>query len=133
MIINRSVRQVSDFGQDEIFCAKCVPKQAPSQAAESLEGERAAKASKMTAEVRSATWTRAGCRNTTHVTFADVPLHCLLEAGSNNTTHFDISIQTYTLTSTSLPTCTSVAISVFLSLSMSTVFIHTSLCRRCEW
>lgn len=43
--------QTSDFGQDEIFCAKCVPKVAPTQSHESVEYDRAKAASKMTQDV----------------------------------------------------------------------------------
>lgn len=43
--------KVSDFGDDEIFCQKCVPKQAPSQSAESVETDRTRKAALMTADV----------------------------------------------------------------------------------
>eukprot|EP00054_Salpingoeca_dolichothecata_P003669 m.27994 g.27994 ORF g.27994 m.27994 type:complete len:112 (-) comp14055_c0_seq1:288-623(-) len=44
--------KVSDFGQKEIFCAKCVPKQAPSQAAQSVENDRVKKATDLTKDVR---------------------------------------------------------------------------------
>lgn len=47
----RSSHQTSDFGQKELFCGKCVPKVAPTQAAESVEMDRAKAASKMTQEV----------------------------------------------------------------------------------
>ncbi len=43
---------MSDFGQQEVFCAKCVPKQAPAQAASSVEINRAMQATKMTQDVR---------------------------------------------------------------------------------
>eukprot|EP00041_Stephanoeca_diplocostata_P041944 m.9606 g.9606 ORF g.9606 m.9606 type:complete len:148 (+) comp6964_c0_seq1:124-567(+) len=36
--------KVSDFGDPDIFCAKCVPKQAPSQANETVETQRTTKA-----------------------------------------------------------------------------------------
>lgn len=45
------LNQVSDFGDNEIFCAKCVPKVAPTQAAATVELERAQRANEMTAEV----------------------------------------------------------------------------------
>eukprot|EP00055_Hartaetosiga_balthica_P000412 m.136495 g.136495 ORF g.136495 m.136495 type:complete len:341 (-) comp10705_c0_seq1:927-1949(-) len=47
-----STYEVSDFGEREIFCRKCVPKVAPSQATETVELARAQKASQMTQEVR---------------------------------------------------------------------------------
>eukprot|EP00040_Diaphanoeca_grandis_P004854 m.30368 g.30368 ORF g.30368 m.30368 type:complete len:158 (-) comp16272_c0_seq1:410-883(-) len=43
--------KVSDFGDDEIFCAKCVPKQAPSQSAESMETDRTRKAAALAKDV----------------------------------------------------------------------------------
>eukprot|EP00056_Hartaetosiga_gracilis_P017444 m.7282 g.7282 ORF g.7282 m.7282 type:complete len:340 (+) comp5702_c0_seq1:41-1060(+) len=47
-----STYEVSDFGEREIFCRKCVPKVAPSQASESVELTRAQNASQMTQDVR---------------------------------------------------------------------------------
>eukprot|EP00045_Choanoeca_perplexa_P002105 m.23021 g.23021 ORF g.23021 m.23021 type:complete len:504 (+) comp11323_c0_seq1:206-1717(+) len=52
MRLTLSTFKTSDFGQDEIFCSKCVPKVAPTQASESVEYSRAKEASRMTAEVR---------------------------------------------------------------------------------
>jgi len=46
-----STYKVSDFGDLEIFCKKCVPKQAPSQAAETVEADRTRKAAAMTKDV----------------------------------------------------------------------------------
>jgi len=43
--------KVSDFGDDEIFCAKCCPKQAPSQSAESIETDRTRKAAALSKDV----------------------------------------------------------------------------------
>lgn len=43
--------KVSDFGDDEIFCAKCVPKQAPSQTNETVEAQRTRKAAALNADV----------------------------------------------------------------------------------
>ena len=50
--LNLTNYKTSDFGQKDLFCGKCVPKVAPTQAAESVEMDRAKAASKMTQEVR---------------------------------------------------------------------------------
>lgn len=44
--------QVSDFGDNNVFCNKCVPKVAPLQANITVEMERASRAAQMTSEVR---------------------------------------------------------------------------------
>lgn len=44
--------QVSDFGDREVFCQKCVPKVAPLQANETVEMERATRAGMLNSEVR---------------------------------------------------------------------------------
>ena len=43
--------QVSDFGDEEVFCNKCVPKQAPSQNSESIETDRTRKAAALFRDV----------------------------------------------------------------------------------
>jgi len=43
--------KVSDFGDEEVFCNKCVPKQAPSQNSESIETDRTRKAAALFRDV----------------------------------------------------------------------------------
>lgn len=43
--------KVSDFGDKEVYCQKCVPKQAPSQSNESVETDRTRKAAALTKDV----------------------------------------------------------------------------------
>jgi hypothetical protein len=52
MRLTLATYQTSDFSQDELFCNKCAPRVAPTQAAESVEFERAREASRMTQEAR---------------------------------------------------------------------------------
>jgi len=56
--------KVSDFGDDEIFCAKCVPKQAPSQSAESIETDRTRKAAALTKDVGMVNEQKRGAEDT---------------------------------------------------------------------
>eukprot|EP00051_Salpingoeca_urceolata_P001822 m.44386 g.44386 ORF g.44386 m.44386 type:complete len:117 (+) comp11701_c0_seq1:133-483(+) len=44
--------RVSDFGENGVYCQKCVPKVAPSQAAQSVETDRTSKAAQLTKDVR---------------------------------------------------------------------------------
>ena len=43
--------KVSDFGQPGIFCAKCVPRVAPSQSDRTVELDRTKRANNLTADV----------------------------------------------------------------------------------
>eukprot|EP00039_Didymoeca_costata_P019061 m.336082 g.336082 ORF g.336082 m.336082 type:complete len:148 (-) comp17750_c0_seq1:116-559(-) len=46
-----STFKVSDFGDEDVFCQKCVPKQAPSQSNESIEVDRTRKAAALFKDV----------------------------------------------------------------------------------
>eukprot|EP00729_Bicosta_minor_P009089 gene9089-28798_t len=49
--LNLKTYKVSDFGDHEVYCQKCVPKQAPSQSAESIDTDRTRKAAALTKDV----------------------------------------------------------------------------------